>query len=271
MAVSQRRSLRLIISNLWHNWPSYRGVCERTRQIVALAKEHEADVLLLQEVARTPDCTAAKFIAERLNADHAVAYFSGAIEDETKPAEGVAVVSRYPIVQSKPYTGGWAFPIVPYFTLDTGLAARIKLPWAEMWFVSIHMGFRGLANTKSVEELAEWVDTLGGEESVIIGGDFNMPAGGKPARYAASLWRDLFLENGSAAEEPPITHRIRYPISLPVQNRLDYLFLRSGHPDWKVRDAKVLKVEEAGFDHYPVWYELEIAQHPKGEKKQKEH
>lgn len=265
MPQAQDSILRLIISNMWHNWPSYRGVCERAKEIVSLARKHGADVLLLQEVARTPNCTVAEFIAKELGMYHVVSYFSGALADERKPAEGVAVVSRFPIMAAKPYRGGWAFPVMPYFTLDTGLAARLKFSWGSIWVVSVHMGFRSLVNPKAIEELAEWVDWLGRRESVLLGGDFNMPASGRASRYASRRWRDLYRDREDRTKEHPVTYRIRYPIPLPVQSRLDYLFLRPGRPDWKVRDAKVLKVEEGGFDHYPVWYELELAEQLEGE------
>ena len=47
------QGLTIISANMWHDWPQRRRAEERLEAFANLVDEHKADVLLLQEVART--------------------------------------------------------------------------------------------------------------------------------------------------------------------------------------------------------------------------
>ncbi len=44
--------LTVVSANLWHDWPRFRRLKERLEVFVRLIEEQQADLILLQEVAR---------------------------------------------------------------------------------------------------------------------------------------------------------------------------------------------------------------------------
>ncbi len=58
--------LTVLSANLWHDWPRFRRIKERLEDFARLAEREQADVILLQEVARTRAIRADEWLADRL-------------------------------------------------------------------------------------------------------------------------------------------------------------------------------------------------------------
>ena len=69
LAVAPRTTateLTVLCANLWHDWPRHQRWPDRVASFAGLAASVDADVLLLQEVARTPALAADRWLADRL-------------------------------------------------------------------------------------------------------------------------------------------------------------------------------------------------------------
>ena len=86
--------LTVVSANLWHDWPRQQRWPERLEAFAELVEAEEADVILLQEVARTSTLKADVWLAERLGL--AMAYARANCDlDAIRFAEGGSVSPGY--------------------------------------------------------------------------------------------------------------------------------------------------------------------------------
>ena len=126
----------MLSANLWHDWPRHQRWPERLEAFAQLAEAVDADILLLQEVARTPTLKADLWLAERLGLAMASARANGDVE-AIGFEEGPAILSRFPLgdVHLRQLSHGHN-PLAR----RVALAAHVETPFGRLLVVSVHLG-----------------------------------------------------------------------------------------------------------------------------------
>jgi endonuclease/exonuclease/phosphatase family metal-dependent hydrolase len=91
-----QEDITVVSANLWHDWPRHRDMVERLEAFARLVEAEGADILLLQEVTRTPDLWVDEWLARRLGMAYVYARANGH-QRGIGFEEGVAIFSRYPL------------------------------------------------------------------------------------------------------------------------------------------------------------------------------
>jgi endonuclease/exonuclease/phosphatase family metal-dependent hydrolase len=240
--------LAVVSANLWHDWPRQRRWRLRLETLAQLVEKEGADVVLLQEVTRTPDARADEWLADRLGMDCLYARANGhaaSIGFE----EGVAVLSRYPL--DSPQLHQFRSRVNP-FVRRVALGAMIATPHGPVGAVSLHLSVWPSHNARQVAALPGWVGRLTGPHPAVVGGDFNAPEhrpGWGPAR---ANWVDTFRHVFPHADGA--THALRWPWGRVWRHqRLDYIFLHPGERRWLVLDARHVETpNQPHSDHKAV-------------------
>lgn len=238
--------LTVISANLWHDWPRFRRAHTRLERFARLVEAQQADVLLLQEVWRTPTFSALEWLAERLQY-HAAYVRANGHQTAIGFEEGVAVLSRYP--QQRSAVRQWP---------DGRLARRVALgvqlltPWGKWLAVSAHLSLFRRRNAAQVLDLQRWIAQLTGTQPALIGGDFNADENRPVIRQLGRAWLDLLSHLQPGADR--ITHEIRWPLGRLHAARLDYLYLKPGSSPPRLLRATLLDGRHS--DHRPVLAQL---------------
>jgi len=238
----------VLSANLWHDWPRFKGLKRRLEAFADLAESERADLILLQEVARTPTFRADEWLAERLNMAYVYSRANGS--QKIGFEEGLGVYSRFPL-KRLPYLRQMSQAHNP-FSRRLALGVEVDTPCGEIMAFSAHLGLARKQNAKQLRELHGWVDQLASGRSAIIAGDFNAPEHTHQIKQVRAYWQDAFreiYEHGHAA-----THEIRWPWGGAfLSHRLDYIFLQPGHPEWQVVDVKHIDANDGPHsDHRAV-------------------
>ncbi len=251
-------TLTVISANLWHDWPKYRRMSARLDDFAHLVEEEGADIILLQEVARTPSFHVDEWLEQRLGMAYVYSRANGhhgAIGFE----EGLAVFSRFPLRE-------------PHLKqLDTGsnpfvrrlvLGASVETPCGDLLAFSAHLGLSPQQNAKQVERLRSWVADVAGQHTALIGGDFNAHEDKPQIQQARRSWVDTFRHLNSQTDGT--THELRWPWGKPMsRKRLDYIFLHPGKQQWQVLETRHLHAPHAPHsDHRAVMTRLTPALQP---------
>jgi endonuclease/exonuclease/phosphatase family metal-dependent hydrolase len=246
------KSLTVISTNLWHDWPQRRRALARLEAFAQLAQEHRADVLLLQEVARTSSFWTDQWLADRLHMGYVYSRANGHVGG-IGFEEGLAILSRYRI-------DGAALrqlnPASSRFVHRMALGARIASPCGELMAYSVHLGLVGKANARQAAHLSRWVGEHSGENTALVGGDFNAGEGTPQIQRLQQRWLDTFRHLHPSADGT--THEIRWPGGRSLHRaRLDYIFLKAMESRWHVLEARHLQTPGAPHsDHRAVLLRL---------------
>ena len=240
--------LTILSANLWHDWPRFRGLESRLDSFYRLVESLGADLVLLQEVARTPFLQADEWLARRLQMAYVYSRANGSKKIGFE--EGLAVFSRFPL-KRLPHLrqmGGTCNP----FSRRLALGVEVDTPCGEIVAFSTHLGLMRKQNSLQLRELHGWVDGITAGRSAVIAGDFNAPEHTRQIQHARSVWLDTFREihrHGHAA-----THEIRWPWGgIFLSHRLDYIFLQPGKPAWQVIDVQHVDAHDGPHsDHRAV-------------------
>ena len=215
--------------------------------IAALVKEHNADIVLLQEVdkgtKRSGNVDQPKTLATLTGFN--VAFGSALDYDGGK--YGVAILSRWPIVKDTLYhlyvdppqerAGGSHEP-------RSALHVEIAMPDGRLHVINTHLDASRADSTRlqEIEEvlaLAGAVRRAGGR--VLLGGDLNStPESETQHRVRDAGWKDAWAVCDGAGDG------FSYPDDVP-RKRIDYLYLG---PDERCRGAQV--IETHASDHRPL-------------------
>jgi endonuclease/exonuclease/phosphatase family metal-dependent hydrolase len=252
--ISSTRSnntITVISANLWHDWPLRRKLPDRLETFAQLVESEGADVVLLQEVMRSPGICVDVWLADRLGMAYAYTPANGD-EGAIGFEEGLAVFSRFPILtpQCKPLGKRSSF----FHRLALG--AEVKSPFGSLFAISVHLGLLKNRNRDQWDDLQNWVTDMSGGRTALIGGDFNMPEETEQIRQAQKLWIDTFrLIN---PKQDATTHELRLPWGPSfMRRRLDYIFLQPGPTFWTVLEARHLETpHEPHSDHRAVMARL---------------
>jgi len=248
-------ALTVLSANLWHDWPRFRDLEKRLESFAALVESERADLILLQEVARTPSLKADEWLAGRLQMAYVYSRANGSRKIGFE--EGLGVFSRFPL-KRLPHVQQMGRTCNP-FSRRLALGVEVDTPCGEIMAFSTHLGLLRKQNAHQLRELHGWVNQITSGRSAIIAGDFNAPEHTYQIRHVRSTWLDTFREihqHGQAA-----THEIRWPWGGAfLSHRLDYIFLQPGQPLWRVVDVKHLDASDGPHsDHRAVLARLVAA------------
>jgi len=243
--------LTVISANLWHDWPRHRRLSQRMEAFAQLVEAQQADLILLQEVARTPQLHVDEWLAERLGMGSIYARANGhaAIGFE----EGLAILSRYPL--GKPYLRQLS-ENCNLFARRLALGAEIRTPTGLLVAFSAHLGFSYAQNDAQLQRLQAWVTEIASENPALVGGDFNASENAPQISRARLSWLDTFRALHPQADG--VTHAFRWPWGGTLSaRRLDYVFLRPGGIEWAVLKTRHLTTPQLlHSDHRAVMTRL---------------
>jgi len=244
----------VLTANLWHDWPRRRRLRERLECFVELIKSEKVDIVLLQELARTPEFAADEWLSSQLGMAYVYSRANGHAHG-IGFEEGLAVFSRFPL--SKPRLAQLSDQRNP-FTRRIALGASIETTWGEFIAFSVHLGLNGRQNENQVSRLINWVDKQSGNIPAIIGGDFNAQEHTRQVKSAQKSWHDTYRNIHPGTDG--YTHEIQWPWGgILKQSRLDYLFLKKGNHAWNVFEARQLDMKYCPIsDHTPVLIKARI-------------
>jgi endonuclease/exonuclease/phosphatase family metal-dependent hydrolase len=227
--------LTVLSANLWHDWPRHQRWPERLEAFAQLAETVDADVILLQEVARTPALQADLWLAERLGLAVAFARANGDVE-AIGFEEGPAVLSRFRLgdVHVRQLSHGHN-PLAR----RVAIAAPVATRFGRLLVVSVHLGLIQRHNAGQIRRLRSWVTDVSGGDAAVIGGDFNAPEHRYEITETRREWTDTFRDAHPDADA--VTHIRALPGGGLLHRRLDYVFVQqpaSAH--WQVLECRHL-------------------------------
>jgi endonuclease/exonuclease/phosphatase family metal-dependent hydrolase len=242
------RSLKVLSANLCHPWPHLQRGKERLHQFIRLVQDHQADLLLLQEVWQTRRQQVHELLAETLGMNAIYARTNGD-RFQIGFEEGLAILSHYPLIpQGVKVFRSSLHP----FARRQALAAVVQTPCGDLLAVSTHLSINPWRNRCQVQELIAWVESQ--SRQAIIGGDFNAPETTPGIALLKKRWMDT-LRQIHPGHADPATHRMVVPLIGELRHRLDYLFLYQKEMVWQILNAG----KEARYpfsDHAAVWTQL---------------
>lgn len=246
------QSLTVISANLWHDWPQRRRAVERLEAFARLVEKHQADILLLQEVARTTGFWADSWLAHRLGMAYVYSRANGHLQG-IGFEEGLAVFSRYPL--SQPVLRQLS-PEKNQFVHRLALGTQIESPCGSLLAFSVHLSLTGKRNASEVAHLTDWVQVVSGESSALVGGDFNVGEHTQQIKSLQARWLDTFRHLNPFADGH--THQLSWPWGRSFRHeRLDYIFLKARRNHWQVLEARHLETTgEQHSDHRAVLLRL---------------
>ncbi len=243
-------SVMVISANLGHPWPRLQRGEERLLPFIRLVKEHQADLLILQEVWQTHRHQVHELLAEKLGMNAVYARTNGD-RFQIGFEEGLAILSRFPLTSIGLKT--FRSSLHP-FARRQALAATVKTPCGDLVAVSAHLSINPWRNRRQVEELIQWVESLA--PHAVIGGDFNAPETTPRIEKLAKRWLDT-LRQVHPQHRDPTTHRINLPLIGEWRQRLDYLFLYQREKTWRVLNSGN-EGQYSFSDHAAVWTQLSL-------------
>jgi endonuclease/exonuclease/phosphatase family metal-dependent hydrolase len=231
------QSITVISANLCHDWPWRRQHRERLEAFAQLAETEQANLLLLQEVARTNEFHADEWLGQRLGMSHLYARANGHA-DAIGFEEGLAVLSRFPL--RNPRLRAWSSRTNP-FVRRLALGVTLNLGYGDFMASSVHLGLAPWRNSAQARDLWRWVKQEAGGAPAIVGGDFNAPEHSPQIVHAQRIWLDTFRQQHPAVKAA--THELRWPWGQSFhRRRLDYVFIHPGNHAWQVVAAEHLAV-----------------------------
>ena len=244
----------MVSANLWHDWPRYRNLEDRLESFARQISQLDADVLLVQEVARTTQLQVDEWLAKRLHMQAVYARVNGHLNG-IGFEEGLAVLTRFPILDMHlRKLGTGKNPFVRRLALGT----IIDSPCGPFLAVSVHMGLTRAQNAIQIHDLQTWVKTVAAELPALIGGDFNAGENSPQIKKVRRSWLDTF--RSLHPDKDGTTHEIRFPWGGKLHRaRLDYIFIDSKETAWRVLEAQHLNFPVGPHsDHRAVLARLAI-------------
>jgi len=241
-------AITVLSANLWHDWPRHRHLLQRLKAFARLVEEQKVDILLLQEVARTPDVRTDQWLTERLN----MAYVYSRANGHHKGIgfeEGLAVFSRFPL---KTPRLRHLEPSFRPFVRRLVLGAEVETPRVQLPVFSVHLSLLPSHNAAQVQLLQKWVNSVAGKRSALIGGDFNVNEHAAQIADMRQTWLDVYRH--IHPKKDGTTHELRlFSRGRARRRRLDYIFFSPGDHRWRVLEARHLDAPDGPHsDHRAV-------------------
>lgn len=243
--------ITVMSANLWHDFPRFRRLSERLSAFAKLVETEGADILLLQEVARTPDLQVDKWLADRLGMAYIYSRANG--HHTIGFEEGLAVFSRFPL--SRPQLSQLGKSTNP-FVRRLALGANVETPCGSLLAFTVHLGLPPRSNAQQQAHLRRFVNSSAWNQPALVGGDFNSHESTSRIVSTKRAWIDTFRHLHPHADGH--THILRWPWGGALKrSRLDYIFLSPELPGWKITEARHLTTPgESHSDHRAVLVRL---------------
>ncbi len=240
-------SFSVMSANLCHDWPRHRRLHQRLEAFAELVEREKADVLLLQEVARTAEVHAEKWLAERLGMAYVYARANG--HQQIGFEEGLAVFSSFPLEDPQVLELNQGNDLL---INRLALTVNIKAPGREFLATSVHLSLRKRRNIRQVMLLHQWIEASAQGRMALVGGDFNASENSQQIRKMQTVWLDTF--RSTRPGQQGATHALDGVLGRLIgKRRLDYIFLQPGDQPWKVIDAQHLETQDLKHsDHLAV-------------------
>jgi beta-glucosidase len=240
--------ITVLSANLWHDWPRYREISQRLDAFLNLVEREKADIILLQEVARTTNLHVDEWLADQLGMAFVYSRANGH-RDAIGFEEGLAVLSRYPL--SSPKLQQLEMKGNP-FVRRIAVGANVHTSCGNLMAFSVHLGLMPNQNVKQLNRLQGWVASLTNGMPALIGGDFNAHENKPQIAMAKLNWVDTFRHLNLHADGT--THELRAPWGqILARHRLDYIFLQRGSKRWQILEARHLEMPDVPHsDHRAV-------------------
>lgn len=235
------QTLRVLTYNIHHG----EGVDGRldVERIASLIREHQPDLVALQEVDRGVARTQRRDLPAEFAKLTGLQVVFGKNIDHQGGEYGNAILSRHPIV---------AFTNRHYRMLHEGeqrglLAATVEVHGEPLVFMVTHLDFRPdpaerLSNVAEIKAAA----ARHPEQLVIVAGDFNDHPDGAVHRAMKESFTDAWERRGEGSG-------FTYSSTAP-KSRIDYVYVGTAG-GWSVTRAEVLA--SPASDHLPLLVELE--------------
>jgi endonuclease/exonuclease/phosphatase family metal-dependent hydrolase len=233
----------VLCANLWHDWPRHQRLPERLEAFAQLVEAADADVLLLQEVARTATLESDVWLATRLGLSMVSARANGDAE-AVGFEEGLAILSRLPL--GEPQVRRLSHGSNP-LARRVALASRVETPSGPLLLVSVHLGLLQRHNAGQIRRLRSWVNDLSGGDATVIGGDFNAAEHTPEMARTGQAWTDTFRLAHPDADAT--THTRRRPFGRRLHRRLDYIFVLQPPTAARWRVVECRHVDAPGGPH----------------------
>jgi endonuclease/exonuclease/phosphatase family metal-dependent hydrolase len=245
-------TITVMSANLWHDWPRLRRQQQRLEAFSQLVEQEQVDVLLLQEISRTPTLHVDAWLGERLGMAYVYSRANGHYRIGFE--EGLGIFSRFSIRDPQlTQLGRRSNP----FVRRIALGATIKVPCEPLTALSVHLGLSRRHNELQTSDLHRWVAESSAHLTALVGGDFNAFENSPQIRKTQSIWLDAFRYANPHGDGSTHTFRLPWGGMLHA-HRLDYLFLHNDHSRWKVIEASHLSTPgHSHSDHKSVLVRLE--------------
>jgi endonuclease/exonuclease/phosphatase family metal-dependent hydrolase len=244
---SRKEGLTILSANLWHDWPHHRRLFDRLKTFVHMVEQKAADIILLQEVARTPGMKADEWLAQQLG----MAYFyirANGDEHAIGFEEGLAILSRFPLTDPQVMQLG---DVTSPFTRRLALSAHVETPFGGLRAFCAHLALTPGHNSKQVDHLHQWVRATTQQETALIGGDFNAHETSSQIIKTRRSWMDTF--RSLHPDKDGTTHELKAPWGRTLRrSRRDYVFLQPGERCWQVLEASHLKPKNITLSDHQV-------------------
>ncbi len=228
--------ITVLCANLWHDWPRHQRLSERLEAFARLVEVVGADVVLLQETARTKTVRADVWLAERLGLHMVSARANGDVE-AVGFEEGPAILSHFPLgeIHLRQLSLG-SNPLVR----RVALASHVETPNGRLLVASVHLGLLQRHNPGQIRRLRSWVSEVSEGDAAVIAGDFNAPEHMPEISRTSQEWTDTFRRAHPDADATTHTRARRFGGLL--HRRLDYIFVQQPMtaPHWHVLECRHL-------------------------------
>jgi endonuclease/exonuclease/phosphatase family metal-dependent hydrolase len=237
----------VLSANLWHDWPRHRRLPDRLETVARLIEDEGVDVALLQEVTRTRDLQADRWLSARLGMTSTYSRANGH-RDAIGFEEGLAIISRYPMRSPK---AEHLPPSAAPWVRRMALGAEVETASGGLSAFSVHLGLLPRHNAAQLTHLLGWVASAARGLAAVIAGDFNAHETSPQIRRARHAWLDVFRHLHPHADGT--THELRWPWGKALRRRrLDYVFLQAGARRWRVVEARTIEGFGRASDHRAV-------------------
>jgi endonuclease/exonuclease/phosphatase family metal-dependent hydrolase len=189
--------ITVLSANLWHDWPFKRRLPKRLESFASLVESEGADIVLLQEVFRTPEMSADGWLAERLGMSSMYSRVNGD-EKTVGFEEGLAIFSRFPMFEPKARHLGMRSGV----TRRLALASEVRSHLGNFLAISVHLGLLQRRNRSQMTDLSGWVGNIARGRAALIGGDFNAHENSHQITRAQQSWVDTFRSLNPVADAP---------------------------------------------------------------------
>jgi len=217
--------------------------------VAGIINSLEPDLVALQEVDNKTARAKGLDLTAELSRRTGMQGVFGKAMDYDGGGYGEAVLSRYPVIETKNNPLPHSVKAEPRAALEV----HIELPGGvKMAFIGTHLDHQRdqsnrMMQTKRIMELYENYDL-----PIVLAGDLNAAPGSDPINLLRRQWSD-------AARDDP---RPTFPSVKPAR-KIDYIMYKP-KGQWKVVDVRVID-EKVASDHCPVFAVLELL--PEGQSK----